>query len=143
MTSLPLGGRFYRSDSLPISAQEAVNLYQNIPQTTDANRVNLFPTPGITSETTAGTGVINRGGHVFQGVPYIVNGNDLYRIDRSTDAFGVDTYTTIRVNGATTLPGTGRVIMSDNGAEGGQICIVLPDQTNKFNAYNFTISGGL
>jgi hypothetical protein len=143
MATLDLGGVFYKSESLPISAQEAVNVYLNIPQAANPVEKNLFPTPGLTAGTTAGTDVINRGGHVFQGVPYVVNGTGLYRIDRTTDAFGVDSYSSALVSGATTLPGTGRVIMSDNGAEGGQICIVLPDQTNQFNTYTYTTGGGL
>jgi|TARA_R110000744_G_scaffold16240_1_gene44862 hypothetical protein len=143
MTTLDLGGMFYQSESLPIAAQESVNLYLNIPQAVSPTKKNLFPTPGLTAATTAGTGVVNRGGHVFQGVPYVVNGTGLYRIDRTTDAFAVDSYAAVLVSGATLLPGTGRVIMSDNGAEGAQICIVLPDQSNKFNAYNYSIAGGL
>ena len=143
MTVLALGGQFYKSDSLPVAAQECVNLYLNKAQAVTPFSENLFPTPGIKTGTTVGTDTFNRGVHVFQGVPYVVNGNDLYRIDRATDSFGVDSYSSTRVNGATTIPGTGRVIMSDNGAQGDQICIVLPDQTNTFNAYTFTIAGGL
>ena len=143
MTVLALGGQFYKSDSLPVAAQECVNLYLNKAQAVTPFSENLFPTPGIKTGTTAGTDTFNRGVHVFQGVPYVVNGNDLYRIDRATDSFGVDSYSSTRVNGATTIPGTGRVIMSDNGAEGDQICLVLPEQTNTFNAYTFTIAGGL
>ena len=65
----------------------------------------------------------------------MVNGTTLYRIDQTIDGSGNKTYSATDVSGGTTLPGSGRVIMEDNGAEGDQLCIVLPDQTNQFNAY--------
>jgi len=139
MATLPIGGRFWQSESLPVSAQECVNLYVNKPQTTAVTVENLFITPGIPEITTAGTNVSNRGGHVFQGIPYVVNGNDLYRINRSIDAFGVASYTTTKVNGAVSIPGDERVIIADNGKEGGQMCIVVPESTTKFNAFIFTL----
>ena len=92
MPTIPIGGQFYRSDSLPISAQECVNFYSNVPQAESITRLSLFNTPGITSETTAGSGVINRGGHVFQDQPYVVNGTTLYRIDQTIDGSGNKTY---------------------------------------------------
>lgn len=140
MPIVPLGGEFYLSPSLPISAQECVNLYANIPQTTAPTKKTLLPPAGLRLVTTAGTNVINRGGHVFQGVPYVVNGTDLYRIDRTTDAFGVNTYTSVAVNGGVPIAGTGRVMMSDNGAEGDQLCIISPDVTTKFNGYIYTLA---
>lgn len=138
MAVLDFGGRFYQSDSLPISAQECVNLYLNPVETLSPTKKSLFVTPGLVEVATAGTDVVNRGGHVFQDVPYVVNGTTLFRIDVSTDVFGVDTYTAVDVSGGVSLPGTGRVIMSDNGSDGDQLCIVLPDQTNQFNAFIYT-----
>ena len=143
MAVLPIGGRFYRSDSLPISAQECVNLYYNAPQTVSPTQENLFVTPGLTEATTAGTDVVNRGAHVFQGIPFEINGNELYRIDRTIDAFGVASYASVDVSGGTSIIGVGRVITADNGAEGGQICIVNPDDTGQFNAYIFSTADGL
>jgi len=143
MPTIPIGAEFYKSDSLPISAQECVNLFANVPQTTSPTEKAIFPTPGLTQATTAGTDVASRGTHVFQGVPYVVYGNDLYRIDRDTDAFGARTYTSTAVNGGVSIDGTQRVMISDNGGEGGQICIVVPEGSNQYNAYIYTISGGL
>ena len=140
MTTLSLGGRFYQSESLPVSAQEAVNCYLNKVQTTSVTKENLFTTPGINEITTAGTNVTNRGSHVFQSIPYVVNGNDLYRINRSIDAFGVATFTTTKVNGAVSIPGTERVVLADNGKEGGQMVIVVPESSTKFNTFIFTLS---
>ena len=48
MIELPIANGFYLSDSLPISAQECVNWYPNVPQTEGLGRQNLFGTPGIT-----------------------------------------------------------------------------------------------
>lgn len=138
MASIPLGGRFYKSDSLPISAQECINMYSNKPRTDSPTKVSLFNTPGITSETTAGDDVVNRGGHAFQEEGYVVNGQTLYRIDENTDPYGNKSYTSVDVSGGVTIPGGLRVIMSDNGREGDQLCIVIPDENNKFNAYIYT-----
>ncbi len=142
MAVLPIGGRFYKSDSLPISAQECVNLYYNAPQTTSVTKENLSPTPGLTEATTAGTG-LNRGSHNFQGVSYFVNGTLLFRIDRTVDGLGVASYASVDVSGGINIIGTERVLMADNGSEGGQICIINPGDTSQFNAYIFTIAGGL
>ena len=140
---IPLGGQFYKSDSLPISAQECVNLYLNIPQALAPTKQNLFTTPGISLATTAGTAVINRGSHVFQGVPYFVNGDTLYRIDRTIGSGGDTTYSAVDVSGGTSITGSAQVIMSDNGADGAQICIVAPDITTQFNTWIYTVAGGL
>jgi hypothetical protein len=141
--SLPLGGHFYESDSLPISAQECINLYLNVPQAIAPTQENLFSTPGTTEVTTAGTNTNNRGSHVFQGTPYVVNGDTLYRIDRAISATGVVSYSSVDVSGGTSISGNGIVIMDDNGAEGAQICIVAPDVTTQFNTWIYTVAGGL
>lgn len=138
MAVLDFGGRFYQSDSLPISAQECVNLYLNPVETAAPTQKSLFVTPGLTEITTAGTNTVNRGGHVFQSVPYVVNGTSLFRIDRSVDISGVATYTSVDVAGGVSLPGTGRVIMADNGSDGDQLCIVLPESSTQFNAFIYT-----
>lgn len=136
--AIPLGGQFYRSDSLPISAQESVNFYLNKPQVIGTTEENLFVTPGLTEATTAGTSVVNRGITSFLGKPYVVNGQKLYRIDQTVNATGVASYSAVDVSGAVSIPGTGRVIMADNGADGDQLCIVVPDSNAQFNAYIYT-----
>jgi|TARA_R110000764_G_scaffold40079_3_gene89592 hypothetical protein len=140
MPIIPIGGEFYRSPSLPISAQECVGLYANIPQAIAPTKMTLLPPAGLKLATTAGATEINRGGTVFQGVPYVVNGSNLYRIDRATDAMGTNTYSAVAVNGAVSIAGSGRVMMSDNGAEGDQLCIIAPDVSDKFNAYIYTLA---
>ena len=142
-TPLPFAQGFYVSESLPISAQECVNFYPNIPQTGTVTQQSLFGTPGLVEIATAGAEETNRGLHVFNAIPFAVNGENLYRIDRSFDAFGVASFNAVQVNGATALPGTERVQMADNGESGGQMCIILPEGTNQFNAFIFTTAGGL
>ena len=131
---IPLGGQFYQSDSLPISDQECVNFYMNKPQAIGVTDENLFVTPGISEATTAGTG-INRGIHEFLGKPYVVNGGELYRIDQSISSSGVISYSAVQVGSGVTIAGSGRVIMADNGADGDQLCIVVPELNSQFNAY--------
>jgi len=144
MPEIPIGSSFYRLDaSLPISAMECVNLYANIPEVVTPSKKQLLTPAGIASATTAGTNVTNRGAHVFNGYPYFVQGTDLYRIDQAVDGFGVATYSSTAVNGAASITGTERVIMADNGEEGGQMMIVTPASDAKFNAYIYTVAGGL
>lgn len=143
MPEIPIGASFYRMDSLPISAQAVVNLYANIPEVATPSKKQLLIPAGIQSATTAGVDVFNRGSHVFNGVPYFVQGYGLYRVDVAYDPFGVASYSSTLVSGALLLVGDERVIMSDNGQEGGQMMIVLPDYNTKFNAYIYTIAGGL
>jgi len=140
---IPLGGSFYRMDSLPISAQECVNLFSNIPQVVTPSKKQLLIPAGIRQATTAGDGLPNRGGDNFLGLPYFVYGTALYRVDQAIDGFGVKTYSSTLVSGVTPLPGTERVIMANNGEEGGQMIIVCPDLATKFNAYIYTTGGGL
>lgn len=139
---IPIGS-FYKMDSLPISASECVNLYVNIPEATTVSKKQLLIPAGIRQATTAGADTFNRGGHDFLGKPYFVQGGGLYRVDEAIDGFGIKTYSSTLVSGATVLPGTEQVIMADNGAEGGQMMIVCPAMTTQFNAFIYTVSGGL
>ena len=118
--TLPIANGFYQSESLPISAQECTNWYPNLVQGQGLSNETLFGTPGLNE--LANTGVIkqiNRGSHVKNSIPYFVNGDTLYRLDRTiTD--GVETFTTAVLG---VITGSGRVFMSDNGA---QLIILVP-----------------
>jgi hypothetical protein len=135
MPTIPLGGHFYKSDSLPIAAMECVNLYAFIPEVQTTTRKALKPPAGITSGTTAGSSVTNRGAHTFKEAPYFVQGSGLYRVDQSIDGFGVITYSSTLVSGATSITGTGRVMMADNGDDGDQMVIIDPSSSAQFNAW--------
>lgn len=137
---LPFAQGFYVSESLPISAQECVNFYPNLPQTGTVTQQSLFGTPGLTEIATADNNEVNRGLHVFNGVPYALNGDSLYRIDRSVDIFDVATFTAVLV--ASGIFGMARVVMADNGpvnsgGGAGEICIVIPESDDPFNAFIF------
>lgn len=130
MTSLPIANGFYLSDSLPISAQECVNWYPNIVQTQTLSQETLFGTPGLTQLATSGVFQnINRGAHVMASIPYFVNGETLYRLNKTTVA-GVDSFD---LEDLGSIPGSSRVSMADNGT---QLCIMIPGG----NGYIFTDS---
>lgn len=119
-TPLPIANGFYLSDSLPISAQECVNWYPNIVEAPALAQETLFGTPGKTQLSEGlGTREVNRGSHKLGILPYFVNGNVLYRLDR-TVVGDLETFSTDALGD---IEGTGRVSMADNGA---QLCILVP-----------------
>ena len=94
MQALPITNGFYTSPSLPASAQQCTNWYVNVNETEGALfPENLFGTPGSEFLTSSGAGSINRGGWIMAGVPYFVNGELLYRLNRdfTLDALGIST----------------------------------------------------
>lgn len=110
---LPIANGFYKSSSLPVSAQECVNWYPVVLDGVGLNQEVLFGTPGIVSKGTTGqVKNANRGSLVMAGVPYFVNGQNLYRLneDFTYDELG-------------SIEGTGRVSMDTNGA---QLCVLVP-----------------
>jgi len=119
---LPIAGGAYKSESLPISNQQCVNWYPNIPQTQGAlSSGTLLGCPGIVEFATTGTlSQVNRGSHVKAGIPYFVNGNAVYRVDRSVAIDGTETVTLVNLG---IIEGTDRVSMSDNGT---QLMILVP-----------------
>jgi len=111
MPEVPFATGFYESISKPLASQECVNLIPIVPQTNALSRAALIGTPGITQVATL-TGK-NRGGHVFNGKAYFVNGTSLFRVNRdlTEDNLGQ-------------IDSSSRVSMADNGT---QLCIVVPD----------------
>ncbi len=131
---IPFGGEFYASESKPISSQECVNLYLYYPNTQTTSPESLLLPAGITLGTTAGSEA-NRGSHTFKGVPYFVQGSDLYSVQESIDGSGVRSYSSAKVNGSTAISGNERVTLRDNGADGDQMVIIDPSSDEKFNAW--------
>lgn len=117
VSNLPLTNGFYQSDSRPLSAQECLNLYVNIPQAPSLNDRSLFATPGLTQVAISGTELAdaNRGSWEMNGVPYFVQGDTLYEMSSGG---------TLTDRG--TISGTGPVWMVDNGS---QLCILVPGGT--------------
>lgn len=113
ITDLPLTNGFYKSESLPVSAQQAINCYVVVAEQPSLVQEYIVSVPGIEQiATIAGTNLQARGFHVMNGVPYSVNGTGLYRLnsDYTVDSLG-------------TIEAGGNVSMADNGT---QLCILVP-----------------
>ena len=111
VVELPIGDGYYKSNSLPVSAQECLNWFVHVPEAPSLSPKQLYGTPGMTQVVTSGADS-NRGGHLMGGKAYFVNGTSLYRLNAD------NTLTTLG-----TISGTGRVWMTDNGT---QLCILVP-----------------
>jgi hypothetical protein len=113
---LDIYGGFYKSQSLPVSAQQLINAFVQVQETTGGlSQATINPMPGLTQRATTGafTSDINRGVWEMDGVPYFVNGTDLVSLDSS--------HTLSTLSSAVT--GTGELSLSDNGY---QLFILIP-----------------
>lgn len=123
-TELPITNGYYVSRSLPISHQRCSNVFVSIPATIALSKEQLLLTPGIEQLATTGTVLQkNRGSHVKEGIPYFVNGDALYRLNRIetvVEGVTVVSFTTTNLGG---IEGSGRVSMVDNGF---QLLILVP-----------------
>lgn len=123
-TALPFTNGFYTSTVLPISHQRCLNLYPSIPTAPALSDAQLLFTPGISEiANTGNTLENNRGSHVKNKIPYIVNGNSLYRINKITTRIAgvpVVSYDTTTLG---TVEGVGRVSIADNGT---QLMVLVP-----------------
>lgn len=109
--TLPIGGGFYQSESLPLSAQRCIGLFPVLPQTANANsQIALFNTPGQKAFTSLGG--INRGQHEMGEINFSVNGNALYQVNENQTSTLIGT-----------IEGSGIVSMADNGDK---LVIVVP-----------------
>ncbi len=126
---LPVGQGSYESESKPLSAQRCLNIYPSSLETLTITDVAAFGTPGLELIEDAGISNTNRGGIDFDGVPYFVNGDRLYRLNLTFDALGAEIW---ELEDLAEIPGTERVSMA---ASGIQICIVIPEITAQFNTY--------
>lgn len=101
MPQLPFTDGFYIDESLPVAAQECVNLFPRKNEIT--GEFYLRGTPGVKllDDTLAGT---CRGQIVCNGVPHFVCGTTLYRLDPD-----------FRVIPVAAVPGVSSLIMSHNG----------------------------
>lgn len=138
MPDIPLAGGFYKDASLPISAQDCINFIPDVPQTNTFTGSTLGGTPGILEQVEAGTNEINRGGWHLNDKPYFVEGQKLFRIDRTFDANSDPVYAFTQVG--TGLTGTQQVILKENSS---QLIILIPELDIQLNAFIFTEAGGL
>lgn len=113
ITPLPFTNAFYRSGSLPNSAQEAINCYVVKSEIPSLAEEYLMGTPGLRFLGTSGELVQNnRGIHVMDGIPYVVNGDALYRIESDFTLTNIGE-----------VEGSGRVSIANNGT---QMLILIP-----------------
>lgn len=110
---LPFTNGFYRSESLPVSAQQCINAYTVIAEAPSLVPEFVVGIPGL--DLLVSSGVSQRqchGGHVMDGVPYFVNGEYLYRLNSDS------TLTNLGF-----VEGDTGVSIADNGF---QLCIMVP-----------------
>ncbi|HHZ95917.1 MAG TPA: hypothetical protein EYN67_10270 [Flavobacteriales bacterium] len=131
---IPLGNGFYVSESLPVSHQLCQNLFPNYPESDASSITQLFTRLGLKEILTTPGGEVSRGVRVMSGIPYFINGNTLWRLNRLVDSFSNETFT---VDNLGTITGTGLVSLADSGT---QLGIVVPG-TN--TAYMYSDSAGL
>lgn len=121
LTELPLISGFYVSDSLPVSHQRCLNLYESIPDFEALSTKQLVGTPGTVQLVNTGYEQnANRGSVVKDGIYYFVNGSKFYKLNRAFDAFNNESYTYTDLG---TISGTGRVSIAHSNSE---IMIVVP-----------------
>jgi len=135
---LPIAQGFYVDESIPVSSQQCVNFRPHIPQTQTITSGALIGTEGISLAVELPD--TNRGAWVMADAAYEVNGGKLYAVSFSEDPDGVRTYSYADVSGAENIEGSSKVIMCDNGA---QLLIIAPDANIVFNAWIYTVAGGL
>jgi len=140
MADLPFAQGFYVSESLPISNQECVNFEPRPVETNTVTRTVLFGSQGLLERASANADEFNRGSDTLESILFKINGNKLYRVDETFDAFGVPSYNAVNVSGSESILGTERV---DSASNGTQLCIIAPELDDKFNAWLFTEAGGL
>lgn len=119
---IPFTDGFYQTRSKSLSSQNCVNWYVHISEAETTTGRSLYATEGISlfsaqPELDIGEpSQINRGGHSFNGVPYFVNGEKLYRL--------------AKVNGeierqyVAAIAGTRRVVFASSADE---LVVVVPD----------------
>lgn len=134
MPEIPIANGFYISDSLPISHQQCVNFVPIAQQQISLSQRQLIGTAGIRqiADSGGGSSDINRGSHVMAGIPYFIQGNTLYRLNRGFLA-GEEVFSLTNLG---SISGTGRVSLADNGV---QLMILNPGG----DGYIYTIASGL
>lgn len=114
---LEIATGFYQSDSLPLVAQRCVNWEPIVPQASALNQRALFDVHGIDTRSLTGATINgqNRGAQVVDGIPYYINGTNLYSISSAN-----------MVTDHGTVVGAGRVSLANNGQF---LVIVVPGIT--------------
>ncbi len=115
---------FYTSKVLPISHQRCSNCYCSIPTVPALSESQLLFTPGVSLLASTGdTTQKNRGAEVKNGIPYFVNGNNLYRLIQVVEQVGDKTELVYSTESLGVVEGSGSVSMAENGI---QLMILVP-----------------
>lgn len=124
-TELPITNGFYVSRSAVVSNQICSNAYVHVNDNQAYAKEVLYGTAGLHQLVSTGSlsTDANRGGHEMDKIPYFVNGNMLYAVERSVDSSGTETFAKVPLG---TVAGTGRVSMADNGT---QLCVLNNEGT--------------
>lgn len=119
---LEIGTGFYQSESLPFAAQRCINWRPIVAEAGALSQRALFDVQGINTLSLTGATVngMNRGAAVVAGVPYYINGNNLYSITRG-----------LVVTDHGQIEGTKRVSLANNGQY-----LVIVDPGNKSYVFN-------
>lgn len=123
---IPFATQSYSNQSLPVSAQDLINLYSEKEPPDAKTNVALFGAPGLISFVQVGTGPI-RGLRVMNNILYVVSGQSLYSVTAPL---------TVTLLGSGIVGGS-FVPMSDNGIQiilmaDGQFGFVYNSQTAVF-----------
>lgn len=111
------GTQSYKHDAGQLSSQRLINAYPQIQPNDAKARIAVFGAPGITEFATAGAGPF-RNGIVVAGVPYVVSGQELYKINS---------------DGSVLLCGTGITGVSRVSMDASLTEIVIVNGTNGFS----------
>jgi len=120
MPYLPIDTGYYVSSAKPIADQVLMNWYLDYPETQTMTPAQWLPTPGLKQLFNTGDDQINRGAIVVNGVPYFVNGQKLYKMERTFTPLGAEIINMVLIDA---IAGESMVSIATNGD---QIVIVVP-----------------
>lgn len=136
-TPVPIAEGFYVDESLAIASRRCVNLYPHIPEGLTITDGGLYGVGGVEEIGDIEDDTLCRGGATLGDIPYVVYGEKLYRIDYDVVSGDFDH---VDVSGEELIIGTERLFFADNGT---QIVIVAPELDDQFNAWVYSVAGGL
>jgi len=131
MARIPINGQSYEAMSIDVNYQRTVNWYPESDPTGKDN-TPLYPTPGLLSFTSAGSGPV-RQMLVMDGDMYVVSSDAFYKVDTAGSVTALGTLTTT----------SGRVEMAHNGddiliVDGLQGCLYRKSTTTWYSDLNST-----
>lgn len=120
MAQIPITNGFYISESLPLSHQQCTNVFPSVADVPALSQEFLRGTAGIDELATSGAiEQVNRGSWRKGDLAYAVNGNTLYRVDK-TVVDGADTFSYVSLG---SVSGVGRVSLASSET---QLMVLVP-----------------